>query len=188
MLPEKTIEEVPTSAAMPREDLSGVNLRQREFSWSDPVELARQAGQLSGIEMFQRMIQGEIDGPPIAHTLGFRMKSAAKGRVVFSMRPQEFHYNPIGSMHGGVISTLLDSAMGCAVHSTLKAGTAYTSLEIKVNFIRPITTSTGPIECEGVQISGGRSTAIAEGRIRDGRGRILAYGSTTCMIFRGGAA
>ena len=158
--------------------------RERAFTWDDPLVVAERSRSLSGMELFKEMIAGRTPIPPIGVALDFRMTEAEKGRVVFEMEPQEFHYNPIGTMHGGVISTLLDSAMGCAVHSTLKAGVGYTSLEIKVNFVRPITVDTGRLICEGKTLTTGRTTALAEGRILDERGRLLAHGSTTCAIFR----
>ncbi len=167
----------------PKESV-GVPTRERVFTWDDPMAVAEKSASMSGMELFQEMLAGRAPLPPIARTLDFTMTEAEKGRVVFEMTPAEFHYNPIGTMHGGVISTILDSAMGCAVHSSLKAGTGYTSLEIKINFVRPITVKTGKITCEGRLLAGGRTSAIAEGDIRDERGRLLATGSTTCAIFR----
>jgi uncharacterized protein (TIGR00369 family) len=107
-----------------------------------------------------------------------------KGRVVFTLEPAEYHYNPIGSVHGGIISTICDSAMGCAVQSTLPAGTGYTTLELKVNFLRAVTLETGPMRCEGRVIHVGGRVATAEAYLTDGAGTRYAHATTTCMIFR----
>jgi uncharacterized protein (TIGR00369 family) len=104
---------------------------------------------------------------------------------VFAVEPAEYHYNPIGLVHGGLACTLLDSAMGCAVHTTLPAGTGYTTLELKVNLIRPLTRETGRVLCEGTIIHVGGRTATAEARITDAAGALYAHATTTCMIFRG---
>ena len=104
--------------------------------------------------------------------------------AVFAVEPAEYHYNPIGVVHGGVAATLLDSAMGCAVHSALPAGAGYTSLEIKVNFVRPLTAETGRVRCEAKLIHLGGRTATAEGRVVDEAGKLYAHGTTTCLIFR----
>jgi len=106
-----------------------------------------------------------------------------KGKVIFSIVPQEFHYNPIGSVHGGVFCTMLDSALACAIHSTLPAGTGYTTLELKVNFIRPLTLKTGKVLAIGTLVHVGRSVATAEGRIVDEEGKLYAHATTTCMLF-----
>jgi uncharacterized protein (TIGR00369 family) len=110
--------------------------------------------------------------------------AAEPGRAVFEMEPGPQHYNPIGSVHGGIALTLLDSAMGCAVHTTLEQGDRYTTLEVKTNFVRPITSDTGVIRCEGIVLHRGARVATAEGRVTDSVGRLLAHGTTTCLIFR----
>ncbi len=118
-------------------------------------------------------------------TLDFRLVEVSEGRAVFHGEPGEFLYNPIGSVHGGYAMTLLDSAMGCAIHSTLLAGETYTTLEAKVNFIRPISTDTGPVRCEGALVHRGDRIATAEGKlIAERTGKLLAHGSTTCLVMR----
>lgn len=106
-----------------------------------------------------------------------------EGRVAFTMRAQEFHYNPIGSVHGGVIATLLDSAAGCAVHSTLPAGWGYTSLDLTTKYLRPVTVDSGLLRCEGAVINRGRTTALGEARLFDERGRLAAYAASSCFLF-----
>ena len=117
--------------------------------------------------------------------MNFDLVDLEEGRATFAVEPAEYHYNPIGVVHGGLAATLLDSAMGCAVHSTLPAGVGYTTLEIKVNFIRPMTGETGRVRCEAKVVHVGARTAIAEGRIIDEAGKLYAHGTTTCLILRG---
>jgi uncharacterized protein (TIGR00369 family) len=107
-----------------------------------------------------------------------------EGGATFAVNPAEYHYNPIGAVHGGLAATLLDSAMGCAIHSTLPAGASYTTLEIKVNFVRPMTAETGRVRCEAKIIHVGGRTATAEGRIIDDAGKLYAHGTTTCLVLR----
>lgn len=158
--------------------------RARTVSWQDPRALAEAGKGLSGLEYLRKIVAGELPPPPIGVLLDFRVIEVEEGRAVFAVTPAEYHYNPIGVVHGGVAATLLDSALGCAVHSTLPAGVGYTTLEIKVNYIRPLTAETGPVRCEAKVIHLGARTAIAEGRIEDEHGKLYAHGSTTCIIFR----
>jgi uncharacterized protein (TIGR00369 family) len=137
----------------------------------------------SGLEFLQRIADGRVPPPPIAATLGFRVAEVAPGLVVFTMTPELRHYNPIGSVHGGVACTLLDSCMSCAVQTRVPMGFGYTTLELKVNLVRPITSSTGPIRAEGRTLHVGRRSGTAEGKILDAKGNLLAHGTTTCMIF-----
>ncbi len=143
--------------------------------------LARAAG-LSGLEALQLIAAGELPPPPIAETLGFGPIEVEEGRATFTIEPAEFHYNPIGVVHGGLALALLDSAMGCALHSTLAAGVAYTTLEVKANFVRPLTSSTGLVRCTGTIVHAGRKVATAEGRIVDGDGKLYAHGTSTLLI------
>ena len=152
--------------------------------WEDPRVLVEAARGLSGLEFLQRIIAGELPPPPIAALLKFELAELSEGHAVFAVEPAEYHYNPIGVVHGGLAATLLDSAMGCAVHSALPAGAGYTSLEIKVNFVRPLTAETGRVRCEAKLIHLGGRTATAEGRIVDEAGKLYAHGTTTCLIFR----
>jgi uncharacterized protein (TIGR00369 family) len=150
----------------------------------DPRDVAEEGRRLSGIEYVQAIAKGELPAPPISELMGFRLVLAEPGRAVFEMEPGAQHYNPIGSVHGGIALTLLDSAMGCAVHTQLERGVGYTTLEVKTNFVRPITADTGVIRCEGTVIHQGSRIATAEGKLTDANGKLLAHGTTTCLIFR----
>ena len=146
----------------------------------------RSTRELSGLELLQRAIAGEFPPPPIAMLMDIRLTEIASGRAIFTGTPQEFHYNPLGSVHGGYGATLLDSAMGCAVHSTLDPGDIYTTLEFKINFLRALTHETGPVRGIGTVINETRTTALAEGRIEDAAGKLYAFATTTCAIRRAG--
>jgi uncharacterized protein (TIGR00369 family) len=160
------------------------NLRTRTITWEDPRDLAKAAVGLSGMEYLQKIVSGELPPPPIGSLMNFRLAELSEGHAVFLVEPAEYHYNPIGVVHGGVAATLLDSAMGCAVHSTLPAGASYTTLEVKVNYIRPMLAETGEVRCEANAIHVGRRTATAEGKILDAQNKLYAHGTTTCIIFR----
>jgi len=160
------------------------NHRTRTVHWNDPHALAKSATGLTGLEYLRKIVSGELPPPPIGLLMDFRIAEISEGRAVFLVTPAEFHYNPIGVVHGGVAATLLDSAMGCAVHSTLPAGAAYTTLEIKVNYIKAISVATGEVRCEANTIYVGGRTATAQGKIVDAGGKLYAHGTTTCMIFR----
>jgi uncharacterized protein (TIGR00369 family) len=163
--------------------------RERTISWADPVESASRGAELGGLEYLRMIAAGELPPPPIAALLGFDIVEVENGRAVFAVTPQEFHYNPIGVVHGGLAATLLDSAMGCAVHTTLPAGTGYTTLEVKVNFARAITRETGRVLCEASLIHRGRTVATAEGRVTaEQTGKLLAHGTTTCLLFSANGA
>jgi uncharacterized protein (TIGR00369 family) len=138
---------------------------------------------LTGMEVFQAIFAGELPAPPIGETMDFIPVHMEPGIAVFQGRPQLRHYNPLGTVHGGWFCTLLDSAVGCAVHTTLPAGRGYTTLEIKVNMLRPLTASVPLVRAEGRVIHAGRQVATAEGRIVGPDGRIYAHAVTTCMIF-----
>jgi uncharacterized protein (TIGR00369 family) len=158
--------------------------RTRTVTWEDPLAAATRGSELSGLEHLRAMLAGEIPPPPIAHTLGFILIEIEQGRAVFESYPGEHHYNPIGVVHGGLAATLLDSATGCAVQSTLPAGSGYTTIELKTNFLRPITHDTGRILCEAEVVHRGATIATAEGRIyAEATGKLLAHGTSTCLIF-----
>lgn len=139
---------------------------------------------MSGLEALRTMVSGKVSPPPIALLLGFALVQVEEGRAVFEGVPAEYHYNPIGVVHGGFALTLMDSALGCAVHSTLPAGVAYTTTDVQVRFVRAITKDTGLVRCEAKVVHVGRSTGISEGRLTDRSGKILATGTTACAIFR----
>lgn len=142
-----------------------------------------QVKHLSGLEFMRGIMEGRFPPPPIAAALKFGLLEVEHGRAVFEGVPDFDFYNPIGVVHGGYAATLLDSCMGCAVHAALPAGQAYTTLEFKINFVRAITDQTGRVRAEGRVIHPGNRAATAEGHIRDARGKLLAHGTTTCLIF-----
>jgi uncharacterized protein (TIGR00369 family) len=151
---------------------------------ADPRAVAQHGLTLAGMDYIQAIFRGELPAPPISELMGFRGVEAEPGRAVFEMTPGPQHYNPIGSVHGGIALTLLDSAMGCAVHTLLEAGVGYTTLEVKTNFVRPITADTGVIRCEGTVLHRGSRVATAEGKLADANGKLLAHGTTTCLVFQ----
>ena len=158
--------------------------RRVTISWEDPRPLAEAGRGMSGFEFLQKIVAGELPQPPLASLMDFQIVELAEGRAVFAVDPAEYHYNPIGVVHGGLAATLLDSAMGCAVHSMLPAGTGYTTLELKVNFIRAMTAETGRVRAEGKLIHLGARTATAEGRVLDESGKLYAHATTTCLILK----
>jgi uncharacterized protein (TIGR00369 family) len=139
--------------------------------------------EMSGLEFVQRLVDGTLPLNIIAQTLGYDVTEAAKGRVVVTVEPSDAHLNPYGTVHGGLIATLLDSCMGLAVQSTLDKGLGQTTVEFKISLMRPITPETGRIKAEGIVLNCGRRVGTAEGRLTDGKGRLLAHGTTTCLIF-----
>ncbi len=160
--------------------------RERTFSWQDPMIGAKSAQTMSGLDYLRAIGRGELPYPPIMATLGFDQKAPEidRGKAMFFFEAKEYHFNTIGGVHGGVIATLLDSAVGCAVHSMLEAGVGYTTLELKVNFTRPIKLNTGPVQCEGTLLSMSRQVATAEGRLLDEQGKLYAHATTTCLVLR----
>jgi len=136
-----------------------------------------------GLSFLSAMIAGQIPNPPISEVLGFHLTEVEYGRAVFEGLPEFRHYNPIGTVHGGFAMTLLDSSLGCAVFSTLAKGDTWTTLEIKVNLVRPLTKDTGLVRSEGRIIHRGRTVATSEGDIKDRAGKLYAHASTTTMIF-----
>ena len=154
----------------------------RTYTWKDPHTGAKAAMELSGMDYLTKMLNGEIPGAPIADTMNFWLEELKEGYAVFKANPAEYLYNPIGTVHGGFAATLLDSALGCAIHTTLEAGTAYTTAELHVNYVRPITADTGTLTCTGTVIHRGRKLATAEAKLTDENGKLYAHGTTTCMI------
>lgn len=147
------------------------------------AEQVREAAyRMSGIELLREMAAGRLPPPPISLTLGFHLAEVAEGFAVFEGEPRPAFGNPLGSIHGGWTATLLDSAMACCVHTLLKTGQTYTTLEFKVHCVRPVLPSSGPVRCEGQVVSSGRTIATSEGRLFDARGKLLAHGTETCLI------
>jgi uncharacterized protein (TIGR00369 family) len=168
---------------VPADEAGAAPVRSRTFTWTDPAATAAQVGSSSGLEMLLAMRDGLIPAPPILELVGATGFEPEEGKVTVYMPAAEFHYNPLGSVHGGVIATLLDTAAGCTVHSTLPAGVGYTSLDLMTRFIKPVTVDSGVLRCEGAIISRGRRTAVAESHLYDERGKLLAHATSTCLIF-----
>lgn len=158
--------------------------RTRTVQWEDPMPHVSEGMTRRPLDYLRDMVEGTIPVAPIAALLGITGLEIEEGRTLFAVDPAEYHYNPLGTVHGGVLATLLDSAMGCAVHSTLPEGGYFTTLELKVNFVRAVTGHSGRITCEGKVIHVGRTVATAEARAWDGRERVVAHGTTTCLLHR----
>ncbi len=156
--------------------------RSLEVTWQDPVELAKVARSMAGIEFLRAMRDGKLPPPPIAELLGFTLVEVELGRAVFEVTPGERHYNPIGVVHGGLAMTLLDSAMGCSVQTQMPAGGAYTTLEAKTNLVRAITAETGLLRAIGKVVHVGKRIATAEARLEDHAGKLYAHATTTCIV------
>src|SRR6267378_7004087 len=145
---------------------------------------ADRRNEMSGLEFVQGLVDGTLPLNTIAQTLGYDVTEAVSGRVVVTAEPSGIHLNPAGMAHGGLAATLLDSCMGLAIQSTLEKGVSQTTLEFKISLVRPITPETGPIKAEGIVLSRGRRVGTAEGRIPDGKRRLLAHGTSRCLIFQ----
>ncbi len=137
---------------------------------------------MSGLQLLTAIMEGQLPAPPIQQALDFRLVQVERGSTAFVGNPKFEYYNPIGSVHGGFTAALLDSCMACAVHSTLEVGFSYATIEIKVNYVRAITSDTGEVRAEGKVINSGKRIATAEGRLFDSQGKLYAHGSTTCLI------
>ncbi|MDV6374701.1 PaaI family thioesterase [Deinococcus arenicola] len=165
----------------------GTPQRTRTYTWQDPLIGAGAVPGLSGLEYLRGMARGEFPPPPIGQTLGFTIGSeddVQEGKVTFRMRPEEFHYNPIGSVHGGVYATLLDSALGCAIQTMLPAGVAYTTLDLAVKYLRPLRLGMGEVCAVAEVVSVSRQVATANAQIIDDAGKVYATATTTCLVMR----
>jgi uncharacterized protein (TIGR00369 family) len=140
--------------------------------------------QMTGLEYMQKLMQGEVPQSGMGRLLGFRLVEVSEGYAVLAVKPDERHYNGIGIAHGGLAATLLDSATGCAINSTMPAGRIFTTLEMKINYVRPIRGDVGTVRCEARVIHAGGRVATAEGRVVDEEGKLYAHGTATCMLFR----
>lgn len=157
--------------------------RARTFAWTDPRTHASMIGKQSGLDLLRSMARGDYPPPPILELIGYESFEIDEGRAVLRVPVGEYHYNPLGSVHGGIIATMLDTACGCTVHSTLPAGVGYTSLDLSTRFLKPATIASGLLTAEGTIVSRGRRIAVAEARLTDERGTLLAHATSTCMLF-----
>ncbi len=170
-------------AALAFAETSPETSRSRTLVWQDPVPTAAAGATMTGIEYMEAIVAGAVPPPPIAVTMRFGPVEVGDGHAVFSGEPGEEHYNPIGVVHGGYAATLLDSALGCAVHTTLPAGVGYTSLGLEAKYVRPITRDTGRVLCEAHVLYRGRRQATSEAKLTAAdSGKLLAHGVATCMI------
>ena len=159
-------------------------LQRREYGWVDPAVALPELVTHSGEEYLRKVAAGTLPRPPIMATIDVTaIELTDELAVRLTLTPQPFHDNPLGTMHGGILATMLDTVMACAVHATLPIGVGYTSLDVSVRFIRPVTQRSGPIVAEGRVVSRGRRIATAEGDVRDAGGRVMATGTTSCLIF-----
>ncbi len=172
---------LPHCEQLPRHRQSHME-RKRTVTWQDPARVGRASLSLAGAAFLRAIVDRTLPPPPIAELMGFDIEEVGEGRVVFGVQPQEYHYNPIGMVHGGLAATLLDSAMGCAVHSLLPEGRAYTTLELKVNFIRPLKHDIGRVRAIGKVIHIGGKVATAEGSVVDAAGKLYTHATTTCLL------
>lgn len=176
------MEETEVLAAWQRQEealYAGRPTSDRQLGVARPEQIAGK----SGLEIMQALLRGELPAPPITDTLDFILVEVDHGRAVFQGRPLERHYNPLGTVHGGWFATLLDSAVGCAVHTALPAGKSYTTLELKVNMLRALTKKVGLVRAEGRIIHVGGQVATAEARLVDAAGKLYAHATTTCLVF-----
>ena len=163
---------------------AGAETRSRTITWQDPAAVAEVGASMDGLDYMRTLAAGELPPPPIAVVMQMGPVEVERGRVTFEGTPGEEHYNPIGVVHGGYASTLLDSALGCAVHTTLEPGVGYTSLGLEIKFLRPITRDTGRVLAHAEVVHRGRRQATAEARLVEAEtDKLLATGTTTCMIF-----
>jgi uncharacterized protein (TIGR00369 family) len=157
--------------------------RSRTITWQDPVASAAVGAEMAGLDYVRAIQAGEIPPPPIAVVMNFSIELLEEGRAIFLGEPGEEHYNPIGVVHGGYASTILDSALGCAVHTTCPAGVGYTSQTLEVKYLRPITRDTGAVRAEAVVVHRGRKNAVSEAKLTAVEsGKLLATGTSTCLI------
>jgi uncharacterized protein (TIGR00369 family) len=158
-------------------------LRERLVQWDDPHALAEAGRTMSGRAFLEAITRGDLPPPPVTRLVGFTITVVDDGSVTMELQPEESQYNPIGSVHGGIIATVLDSVMGCAVHTKLPAGRGYTTLEIKVNYLRAVRDASGVMRAIGTVTHLGRQTAMAEARLLDEHGKLYAQSTTTCLVF-----
>jgi uncharacterized protein (TIGR00369 family) len=156
--------------------------RSRTTTWHDPRDVMAGLAVVDGLEALRRMVAGDVPYPPIADTIAMRIVEVERGRVVWEAEPGEHLYNPIGTVHAGFVTTLLDSAMGTAFVSTVEAGTRWTTLELKANFTRAITAETGPVRCTGTIVHPGRTVVTTEAKAEDKEGRLLAHATSTILV------
>lgn len=186
-MPSTTIDAPQSDATLTSPPQTSPAQRTRTYTWQDPMIGAGAVPGLSGLEYLRAMARGEFPPPPIGQTLGFTIgheDDVQEGKVTFRMRPEEFHYNPIGSVHGGVYATLLDSALGCAIQTMLPAGVTYTTLDLAVKYLRPLRLGMAEVRAVAEVISVSRQIATASAQITDDAGKVYSTATTTCLVMR----
>jgi uncharacterized protein (TIGR00369 family) len=158
-------------------------VRSRIVTWQDPLATAAAGRGAEGLAFLRSMVDGEVPGPPIASLLGMSLVSVSPGQAVFTVLPDESMYNPIGVIHGGIVCTLLDSALGCALHTTLPAGKGYTSVEIKVSYLKAVRPSSGLLTATGRIVRAGSRVGFTEGEVVDASGAVVATATSTLLVF-----
>jgi|HubBroStandDraft_1064217.scaffolds.fasta_scaffold00913_14 uncharacterized protein (TIGR00369 family) len=156
--------------------------RERTIRWTDPAHFEKASRGRTGLELLRAIADGSIPPPPISDLLGFRILVLEPSHVVLEFDPAEFMYSPLGTVHGGILTVLLDTAMGCAFQTTLSAGVTYTTIELKVNFVRPVTDLVGPLRSEGTVIHAGSKVATTEARLVDANGKLFAHSTSTLLV------
>ena len=160
-----------------------VPVRSKTVTWDDPMATAMAGRGAEGLAFLRSMIDGDVPGPPIANLLGMALVAVSPGEAVFTLTPDESMFNPIGAVHGGVVCTLLDSALGCALHTTLAAGKGYTSVEIKVSYLKAVRPSSGLLTATGRVVRAGARVGFTEGEVRDASGAVVATATSTLLLF-----
>ena len=163
--------------------MTETTVREKTVTWDDPMETALAGRGQAGLDFLRSMIAGEVPGPPIASLLAMALVEVEHGRAAFTITPDESMFNPIGAVHGGVVCTLLDSALGCALHTTLPAGKGYTSVEIKVNYLKAVRLSSGLLTATGTVVKAGARVGFTEGVVTDAAGTVVATATSTLLIF-----
>jgi len=158
-------------------------VRQKTVTWDDPMALAMAGRDRAGLDFLRQLAAGERPGPPIASLLGMTLAEVEHGRAVFTLTPDESMFNPIGAVHGGIVCTLLDSALGCALHTTLPAGRGYTSVEIKVSYLKAVRPASGLLTATGRVVRSGARVGFTEGEVTDASGAIVATATSTLLLF-----
>ena len=159
-----------------------MDVRTRTITWHDPAEALGLAMSLTGLDFLHRIAAGQIPPPPVAELVGFRPTYVMPGRVVFAYEPREEHYNPLGTVHGGILATVLDTVMGCAVQSLLDAGVGYVTIELNTSFVRPVTLATGSLRAEGTVVHPGSRVSTAEAKLLDEADRLYAHATSTFLV------
>jgi uncharacterized protein (TIGR00369 family) len=170
------------------EEAQTVDERSRTFEWVDPRAAAQVAREVGGLEYNRMAMRGDIPLPPICELIGFRFVLVDPGETGMEFDPAEYHYNAIGTVHGGIVCTLLDSVMSISVSTAIPADYGFATLQVNVNFVRPVVIGNGLMRCDGKVVHRGTRTATAEGRLVDAKGKLYAHGTATCMTFPLGAA